>query len=184
MQTHIWHWLPGIYFIVAMTMAALLTYCLSLLLSTTRSASCICKGPIPTPQCDAYSSNQHTACSAMEYLNSLFWHKSSKDWGGGYWNTANTMEASVNFMDWLCGPPHLNITSQCQDILSLVESTAAHYRSVPSGDVYYDDLSWWSLAFLRLLEYTVNEQNLDDAVHFADAVCFPICIFGSSDQLF
>ena len=135
-------------------------------------SACSCNGEIQTPSCDPYknSNNQYTNCNAMEYLNDLFWSSSSKDWKAGYWNTANTVETSVNYLNLVC-PSNNNMTSQCNDILSKLEAVISKDGTLPpTSKVWYDDLGWWSLAFLRMYEYTSNHKYLSDSIVFADYV--------------
>ena len=85
---------------------------------------------------------------------------------GGWWNMANSVEILTNFLDYsdIMDDAWMDAIYNVTNLYAYPVDTLVH--------PYYDDVQWWSLAMLRIYEYTLkyNVTNHDGNYYLNKAI--------------
>jgi len=87
--------------------------------------------------------------AVISTLQSKFYDRSNGLWKAGWWNSANSLEALIEY----------SIYSGDTSFMSAVDNTYTHTPSVQNG--YYDDAQWWGIAWIRAYQITKQDKYRD-----------------------
>lgn len=108
------------------------------------------------------SSARSCSTLAATFLQQHYFSESTWSWSEGFWNNANSLEALVNYIAY----------AQDTSFVSVARAVFAAFPAsrILSTSIYFDDLQWWGLAYVRLFEVLGDKSVLDNATAIFDFV--------------
>lgn len=99
--------------------------------------------PARVPQCNPATSSSPIACSAMNALHSNYYDPLSGGWRGTqFWGSGEAMQATLDYTESTGDAAFAPII---HDVITLRGKNIIELKGYGS----YDDMQWWSLAFLN-----------------------------------